>query len=454
MSKAKRRIRWRRVRILKPYNYYFHVSTKPQTNQLVSQPLKATRLDDMSDESLSPSVNTSSVKSDTLAAKDSKPHTIGVDNESQSTTPPKDASTEVLYVAEADSPIAEFEPGQNPYIFYLQQVPIMLTGLPQEVAISAPTDTQVASEPEPRTEMVIDRAISVATPQLEVMTVEADDDPLPQNTDHGVHDGDGELLFWQNPRVAYPKPSTYRQGVKSPHVANLPARFGGHTEESVDHRGFRVALDKQLQKQSVKLNAWATLWHLPKTLARWACQQPFEHLVRLLKGQYGVSVSTISTEQFLLGCICHGGESLINEARLAECVLPAMEVVNQFQFEGKAETFIETLSAQYSRSYWVLIRQMTTPIFCVRLSSLMMSAPWSGASPVVSTIDWQKPVEVTLFKIPSEAGAHLSAQYVRMKSRWQPYLAMPLLEFMFLQQSLPDSPNYSDDILHRIDAST
>ncbi|KZN46978.1 hypothetical protein [Pseudoalteromonas luteoviolacea] len=456
MSRAKRRIRWRRVRILKPYNYYFHVGAKPQTNQLVSQPLKGTHLDEIADEQLSSPADTPSAKSDKFAIFDCESQTIDVNEESQPTMRHKDASAEALNVADADSPVAEFEPGKNPYIFYLQQVPMMLTGLPQEVAVPASTDTQVVSEPEPHhsTEADIDTSISAAQPQYEAASAKSDDYPLPKKTDNEAHCGDGELLFWENPSAAYPKPCTHRQGVKSPHAANLLVRFGGHADKSVDQRGFIVALDRQLQKQSLKLNTWATLWHSPKTLARWASRQPLEHLLRLLKGQYGTSVSTISTEQFLFGCICHGGESLINEAQLAECVLPVMEVINHFQFEGRPEAFIDTLSAQYSTSYWVLIRQMTNPILCARLSSLVMSAPWSGVSHIVSSIDWRKPVEVTLFAIPSGAGTHLATQYVRMKSRWQPYLTMPLLEFMFLQQSLPDSPNYSGDILHRIDAST
>ncbi|OCQ19101.1 hypothetical protein A7985_21900 [Pseudoalteromonas luteoviolacea] len=447
MSRAKRRIRWRRVRILKPYNYYFHVGVKPQSSQLASQPQQVTQANKAA------GMQPSTPQIDVLPVEHSR--TVDAQQQTGHVEQSFELAPEEQSVAAEEAPVAVFEPGQNPYIFYLQQVPIMLTGLPQEVALPVPADIQVVSECDQSETNEGKNGTTSATESTLIETApQVSERPPRQYNLRDIKREARTLLFWQNPDMALIRQSTQRQGVKSPHAADLPVRFGGHTSRSAQQRGFMAALDKHLQKRSLKLITWATFWHSPQALASWLTQLPLAHVYRILKSRHEASLSAITLEQFMVACLCHGPDGLINEAQLAHCVLPTMDVVNQFQFEGDPNELLEVLSARYSTSYWVLIRQQATPVLCERQSSLMMSAPWSTSGHIDNRLDWRLPAEVTLFTIPLNACSALEAHYVQMKNRWQPYLNMSLLEFMFSQQSLPDFPNSSDDILHRIDAST
>ncbi|TQF72451.1 hypothetical protein [Pseudoalteromonas luteoviolacea] len=447
MSRAKKRIRWRRVRILKPYNYYFHAGAKAHLPQPVSQPV--TSAGSIMNESHAGLEGLDKVDKSTVAQASVFQSELGNDKS-------QDESTELLpnNIEEAareeaiEPPIAVFEPGQNPYIYYLQQVPVMLTSLPQEVAIPALSNTEESTE------------------LVEVEHKDVNDSEQcgirHDNTQnfHAAQYGetqesyDRAPLFWPTPKWNRVHAKNQRQGVKSPQAADLPVRFGGHVLHHRYYSEFVTAVDKQLRKYADNVMSLALCMHAPYDLSVWLTQLPLGHLNRLLNGQTNQSVSKMTVEHLIAACISHGANSLVNEAHFAENLLAHMHCAERHEFHGTPEQFMRWLLTQQAQPEWILLKQFSRPLLCEPLSRLVRSAPWSMSAHVEHILDWHQPFEITMFTLPENVGACLAEQIGLHKKRWQPYLTMPLLEFMYSQQSLPRSPNFSSAFLNRIDAST
>ncbi|MCF2859237.1 hypothetical protein L1286_17270 [Pseudoalteromonas sp. SMS1] len=416
MSKAKKRIRWRRVRILKPYNYYFHAGTKAHLGQtVVAQPINSACVADTGAE---PARH---VDSYAAVAPASAPACPQGENETTIEARLGTHVEEIASEAPEESPLAVFEPGQNPYVFYLQQVPVMLTSLPQEVAVPVESSKEPIVELEP-----IERTAAVLTAQP---CEEPQLDEAPQ-------------LFWSIPKWARAQSKSQRQGVKSPHVMDLPVRFGGNVMRQHYHSEFVEAIDNQLRPHTCHLMTLSALLHTPHTLSTWLTQLPFTHLCRLLTGLGEQNSENTSLAHLLSDVLSREANSVLNEAQLAAQLLTYMKDVVQHDFHGTAEQFINLLLTQCSMTSWILLRQNTMPLLCEPMSSLVMSAPWSVSAHLDHLVAWEKPIEVIMFTLPEGIGKCLSAHSQMLEKQWQPYLTMSLLEFMYSQQSLPRSPNF------------
>ncbi|ESP91301.1 hypothetical protein [Pseudoalteromonas luteoviolacea] len=434
MSKGKKRIRWRRVRVFKPYNYYYPLTVKaPHAEPQAVQK-------QLSNEVVEGGA-TESATTEPIAHLGAELDKVISDSRESSSLQVDEQHSEIL----DEAPLALFEPGQNPYIFYLQQVPVMLQGLPDEVAIMTPVESspelleepaqaQVAQIPhkqgEKKSGLGQDSIIACSVPVEQDITAK-----LGQFNDAYCD----ESYFLNQPQLNTFDPPKTRQGVKAPQLTDLPARFGGHQTNRYTTRSHIAELiSGHLQVLGLTLNEFASWYQSPVALAQWVAGLPLNRLAEICKPYQQIPVQKITIRQFISSCtqLQHGDISL---AKLMKRLLPILAVsYHQYLCGSLAEiTQIHRDHAQSSNApLWLLQYQNNA----VHLYESDLGNGKNRTYPVCRDghIDWQQSSQVVLFSLPNAFQHKLELEYLAAQQAWHPLLEASLLEFIHSQQCLPD----------------
>ncbi|MDK2598173.1 hypothetical protein [Pseudoalteromonas obscura] len=424
MSKGKKRVRWRRVRVFKPYNYYYPLTVKaPHTDPQVVQKQRSNEVVEGEVTTAEP-IAQLGADLDKVIGDSHEPPSMQVDEH----------NSDIL----DEAPLALFEPGQNPYIFYLQQVPVMLQGLPDEVAIMTP----VESAPELLEEPIHAQETQVSHIQCEEkceprQAPAAQDSTAELGQSNDIYRDEG--YFLNHPQRNTFDSANTRQGVKAPQLADLPARFGGHqANRSTIRSHIATLLSRHLQALGLTLNEFASWYQSPVALAHWVADIPLNRLAQICKPYQQIPVQKITIGQFLSSCaqLQHGDISL---AKLTKRLLPILAVYHHQYLSGSLADI-----TQIHRDH---VQNSNAPLWLLQFQNnavhLYESAQGHGQRepyPVCKDghIDWQQPSQVVLFSLPNAFQHKLELEYLAAQQVWQPLLEASLLEFIHSQQCLPD----------------